>query len=106
MPKKVTITLDEDIIAFIDKQAAASGEVVNRSGYINQILNNHRRAVLEAEAIVALKADTNDPEYQAEIMAWDCVVGDGIEGYFYRTTKSTDNIRKRSKGDIISPFKS
>ncbi|BAZ09475.1 hypothetical protein NIES4071_12830 [Calothrix sp. NIES-4071] len=79
MAKKVTITLDEDILAFVDKRAASNGETANRSGYINDVLSQHRRKVLEAEMIAALTEDANDPEYQEEIALWDCVVGDGIE---------------------------
>lgn len=79
MVKKVTITLDEDILAFIDKHAANNGEISNRSGYINDVLSQHRRAILEAEMIAALREDANNPEYQEEIALWDCVAGDGIE---------------------------
>jgi Arc/MetJ-type ribon-helix-helix transcriptional regulator len=70
---KVTITLEEDILQFIDRQAQG-----NRSGYINALLAEHRRQILEAEMIAALKQDAEDPEYQAEIAAWDRVVWDGI----------------------------
>ncbi|MEH2137445.1 type II toxin-antitoxin system MazE family antitoxin [Nostoc sp.] len=79
MVKKVTITLDEDILAFIDRRSANNGETSNRSGYINDVLSQHRRIVLEAEMIAALQEDANDLEYQKEIVLWDCVVGDGIE---------------------------
>ncbi|MFB2923187.1 MULTISPECIES: hypothetical protein [Aerosakkonema] len=79
MAKKVTITLDDEILDFIDRQAAASGNKANRSGYVNGVLAAHRRAVMEAEMIAALKQDAEDPEYLAEIAAWDCVVGDGID---------------------------
>ncbi|GEM_PF-1189295 len=37
---------------------------------------HHKR---EAEMIAALKQDAEDRVYQAEIMAWDNVVGDGID---------------------------
>lgn len=71
--QKVTITLEDDILQFIDQQAQG-----NRSAYINAMLTEHRRWVLEAQMITALKEDAQDPEYQAEIAAWDNVVGDGI----------------------------
>lgn len=70
---KVTITLEDDLLQFIDQQAKG-----NRSGYINALLVEHRRRILEAEMIAALKQDAEDSEYQAEIIAWDNVVGDGI----------------------------
>ena len=70
---KVTITLEEDILQFIDRQGQG-----NRSGYINALLSEHPRRLLKAEMIASLKQDAEDPEYQAEIAAWDNVVGDGI----------------------------
>ncbi|MBD2195491.1 MULTISPECIES: type II toxin-antitoxin system MazE family antitoxin [Calothrix] len=79
MAKKVTITIDDDILAFIDRKAASVGDTPNRSSYINSVLAKHRRTVLEAEMIAALKEDAKNPEYQAEIAAWDSVAGDGIE---------------------------
>ncbi len=79
MAKKVTITLDDEILSFIDRQAALAGETPNRSGYVNSVLANHRRAVLRDEMIAALQEDAENLEYQAEIAAWDCVAGDGID---------------------------
>lgn len=70
---KVTITLEDDILRFVDQQAQG-----NRSSYINALLAEHRRRILEAEMIAALKQDAEDLEYQAEIADWDSVVGDGI----------------------------
>ncbi|MBD2778295.1 CopG family transcriptional regulator [Iningainema tapete] len=71
--QKVTVTLEDDILKFVDQQAQG-----NRSAYINSLLAEHRRSFLEAQMIAALKEDAQDPEYQAEIAAWDSVVGDGI----------------------------
>jgi Arc/MetJ-type ribon-helix-helix transcriptional regulator len=79
LTKKVTITIDDDILAFIDRKAASVGDTTNSSSYINSVLAKHRRTVLEAEMIAALKEDAKNPEYQAEIAAWDSVAGDGIE---------------------------
>jgi Arc/MetJ-type ribon-helix-helix transcriptional regulator len=70
---KVTITLEEDILRFIDQQAKG-----NRSGYINALLAEQRRKILEAEIIAALQKDAKDLEYQNEISDWDNVAGDGI----------------------------
>lgn len=71
--QKVTITLEDHILQFVDRQAQG-----NRSAYINALLAKHRSRVLEAQMIVALKMDTQDRSYHAEIAAWDNVVGDGI----------------------------
>jgi Arc/MetJ-type ribon-helix-helix transcriptional regulator len=70
---KVTITLEEDILRFIDQQAKG-----NRSGYINALLAEQRRKILEAEIIAALQEDAKDLEYQNEISDWDNVAADGI----------------------------
>ena len=70
---QITITLEEDILRFVDQYAQG-----NRSGYINTLLAEHRRRILAAEMVAALKQDAEDPEYQAEIAAWDSVVGDGM----------------------------
>ncbi|XWK90530.1 MAG: hypothetical protein U7127_10905 [Phormidium sp.] len=70
---QVTVALEDDILEFLDRQAQG-----NRSNYINEVLAEHRRRILQAEMIAALKQDAEDPEYQAEISAWDSVVGDGI----------------------------
>jgi hypothetical protein len=70
---QVTVALEDDILEFLDRQAQG-----NRSNYINAVLAEHRRRILEAEMIAALKQDAEDPDYQTEISAWDGVVGDGI----------------------------
>ncbi|MCF2146886.1 CopG family transcriptional regulator [Desmonostoc muscorum LEGE 12446] len=70
---KITITLEEDILQFVDQYAQG-----NRSAYINTLLAEHRRQILAAEMIAALKQDAENLEYQAEIATWDGVVGDGI----------------------------
>ncbi|MHC5932686.1 type II toxin-antitoxin system MazE family antitoxin [Nostoc sp.] len=72
---KVTISLEEDILQFVDQYAQG-----NRSASINTLLAEHRRRILAAEMITALKQDAEDPEYQSEIAAWDSVAGDGMNG--------------------------
>ncbi|MEB3337380.1 MAG: hypothetical protein VKJ46_07965 [Leptolyngbyaceae bacterium] len=71
--QKVTITLEDEILCFVDQQAQG-----NRSGYINKLLKEQLRRSLEAAIIAALQEDVHNLEYQGEIMAWDSVVGDGI----------------------------
>lgn len=74
MKKKIAVTLDEDLVAFLDVQANG-----NRSEYLNTLLAQQRKLCLEAELIAALKDDFEDPDYQAEVAAWDSVAGDGID---------------------------
>ncbi|MBE9211811.1 CopG family transcriptional regulator [Plectonema cf. radiosum LEGE 06105] len=71
--QKVTITLEDDILQFVDSQSKG-----NRSAYKNALLAEYRRRNLESQMIIALQEDAQDQEYQAEIAAWDAVVGDGI----------------------------
>ena len=74
MKQKIAVTLDQELVAFLDAQANG-----NRSDYLNSLLARERKQILEAEIIAALQQDVQDPDYQAEIAAWDNVVGDGID---------------------------
>ena len=73
MKSKIAVSLDEELIAFLDEQAP------NRSEYLNSLLVEQRSKALKAQMIAALRADEEDAEYQAEIAAWDVVVGDGLD---------------------------
>jgi Arc/MetJ-type ribon-helix-helix transcriptional regulator len=73
MKQKVTLTLDQELIEFLDLQAS------NRSEYLNALLRERRSKVLTEQIVAALQADLEDPEYQAEIQSWDAVVGDGLD---------------------------
>jgi Arc/MetJ-type ribon-helix-helix transcriptional regulator len=73
MKSKIALSLDHELIEFIDQQTT------NRSEYINKLLMQQRSQVLREQMITALQADLVDPSYQAEIAAWDLLVGDGID---------------------------
>jgi Arc/MetJ-type ribon-helix-helix transcriptional regulator len=73
MKSKIALSLDQELIEFIDQQTA------NRSEYINKLLMQQRSQILSEKMIAALQADLEDASYQAEIAAWDVVVGDGID---------------------------
>jgi Arc/MetJ-type ribon-helix-helix transcriptional regulator len=73
MKSKIAISLDEELIAFLDEQAP------NRSEYLNGLVLEQRTKVLKEQMIAALQADEADAEYQSEIAAWDVVVGDGLD---------------------------
>lgn len=72
--QKIAVTLDQDLVQFLDAQARG-----NRSGYLSTLLLEHRERVLKEQTIAALQEDANDPEYLAELEAWDKVVGDGVD---------------------------
>lgn len=73
MKNKIAVSLDQELIEFLDAQAT------NRSEYLNCLLVEQRSKVLREQMISALQADQADSEYQAEIAAWDVVVGDGLD---------------------------
>ncbi|MDS3859204.1 hypothetical protein RIF25_00145 [Thermosynechococcaceae cyanobacterium BACA0444] len=72
MSKKVSITLDDDILDFVDRLAS------NRSSFINAVLSQEKRRILMKELEEAYKDQANNPELQEEISAWDVAVGDGL----------------------------
>jgi hypothetical protein len=74
MKQKIAITLDRELVSFIDLQAQG-----NRSDYLNSLITQERRKILTDEIITALQEDIQDPEYQAEIAQWDRLAGDGID---------------------------
>jgi hypothetical protein len=73
MNQKVTLTLDRELIEFLDLQAN------NRSEYLNELLLQHRSQVLANQMIVALQEDLSNPEYLSDIQDWDVVVADGLD---------------------------
>lgn len=72
MSKKVSITLDDEVLDFVDRLAS------NRSSFINDVLWQEKRRILMKELEEAYKDQANDPALQAEICLWDLVVGDGL----------------------------
>jgi metal-responsive CopG/Arc/MetJ family transcriptional regulator len=73
MSTKVSITLDEDVLEFVDRSSH------NRSQFINQILAQAKKSQLLRELADAYTELANNPEYQAETELWDVTVGDGID---------------------------
>lgn len=72
MKQKITITLDAELVAFLDTQG-------NRSEYLNSLLTRQRSVQLKDQMIAALKQDLEDPEYENDVALWDSVAGDGID---------------------------
>jgi hypothetical protein len=73
MSKKIIITLDDEILKFIDQSSK------NRSSFINDVLWKEKRRIFMEELEDAYKGQANDPELQEEISAWDVTVGDGLD---------------------------
>jgi len=70
MSEKVSITLDDEVLEFVDRLAS------NRSSFINDVLWQEKRRIFMKELEDAYKDQSNDPEMQAEICVWDIAVGD------------------------------
>jgi Arc/MetJ-type ribon-helix-helix transcriptional regulator len=79
MAKKVTITLDDEVLAFVDQQAAMTSNKANRSGFINAVLAELQRQQLQADLEAAYRRDAQDRAYQEEVSAWDSLAADGLD---------------------------
>lgn len=66
MTNRATITLDDDAYAFLE---ASAGD--NRSAYINKLLKEEKRRVLEKQIMRANQEEASDLAYQEELMDWD-----------------------------------
>lgn len=73
MSAKVSITLDEEVLEFVDRSSK------NRSQFINEILSKAKKIQLLKELEDGYTNLANDPEYQAEIELWDITAGDGLD---------------------------
>jgi metal-responsive CopG/Arc/MetJ family transcriptional regulator len=72
MSKKVSITLDDEVLSFVDRLAG------NRSSFINDILQKEKRRIFMQELEDAYKEQVNDPMFQEEISLWDVTAEDGL----------------------------
>ena len=72
MSKKVSITLDDQVLIFVDRLAS------NRSSFINDILWKEKERIFVQELEDAYKAQANDPIFQEESSLWDVTAEDGL----------------------------
>ena len=73
MSAKVSITLDEEVLEFVDRSSQ------NRSQFINEILAKAQKRQRLQELSDAYIELATDLEYQSEIELWNVTVGDGID---------------------------
>jgi hypothetical protein len=73
MSTKVSITLDDDVLSFIDGRAAN-----NRSGFINEVLWREKQRIFLQELDAAYSEQSADPDFQAEVSIWDVTIADGL----------------------------
>ncbi|MEM9116940.1 MAG: hypothetical protein AAGD09_03550 [Cyanobacteria bacterium P01_F01_bin.56] len=69
---RVSITLDDDVLQFIDSSSD------NRSSFINDILYNEKRRIFLKELAEAYEEESADSAFQEEVLAWDVAVADGL----------------------------
>ena len=73
MAQKISITLDEEVLAFIDSQTK------NRSQLINQVFDNLKKQKALSELEAAYIEQSKDEDEVAEIKLWDVTIADGID---------------------------
>ena len=73
MAQKISITLDEEVLAFIDSQTK------NRSQLINQVFDNLKKQKALSELEAAYIEQSQDEDEIAEIKLWDVTITDGID---------------------------
>ncbi len=73
MTHRTTITLDDEIFAFLNQVAGD-----NRSAYINQLLQQERNNFLKQTLIKANREEAEDMDYQEELQVWDSTLSDGL----------------------------
>jgi hypothetical protein len=72
MSKKISITLDNEVLDFVDQLAS------NRSSFINEILWKEKKRIFMKELENAYREQDSDPDFQEEFAVWDIVIGDGL----------------------------
>lgn len=72
MSKKISITLDNEVLDFVDQITR------NRSHFINTLLWQEKQRMFRQELAAAYQDQASDPEFQAEASLWDMAVGDGL----------------------------
>lgn len=73
MTVKISITIDEDALRFVDALGS------NRSQIINRIINQAKKQNLETRLKQSYIDQNNDPQFWEEFKLWDSTVGDGID---------------------------
>ncbi|MGL6341157.1 MAG: type II toxin-antitoxin system MazE family antitoxin [Waterburya sp.] len=73
MTTKISITLDDDIVRFIDSQGD------NRSKTINDLLVKAQQEKLKVDLKAAYIDQNKDPHFWSEFELWDSTIGDGLD---------------------------
>jgi Arc/MetJ-type ribon-helix-helix transcriptional regulator len=73
MSRKVSITLDDEVLQFVDQHTR------NRSSFINALLLEEKRRIFMQELAKAYEQQENDLDFQQEISTWEVTVDDGLD---------------------------
>lgn len=73
MSIQIRITLDEELVNFLDQKAS------NRSQFINQLLAEEQKRELAEQLARSYQEQEKDSTFQEEIQLWDSTVEDGLE---------------------------
>jgi hemoglobin-like flavoprotein len=73
MAHRMTITLDDETYAFLNRVASN-----NRSAYINQLLQQEHKNFFKAALLKANQEEAEDTNYQEALQAWDSTLSDGL----------------------------
>lgn len=72
MSKKVSITLDDEVLEFVDQLSS------NRSSFINTVLQKEKQQLFMKALKNAYKEQADDPAFQEEMAVWNVTTDDGL----------------------------
>jgi hypothetical protein len=72
MPK-IGISISDRSLEYLDSHTD------NRSAFIEDLVEAQRTKDFQKELEADYEELEKDPEFQAEVGAWDCVAGDGVD---------------------------
>jgi len=73
MSRKISITLDDEVLDFVDQRTN------NRSSFINEILWHEKQKSFMQELAEAYRDQSSDPDFLEAVSAWDATAGDGLD---------------------------
>ncbi|MEM6602952.1 MAG: CopG family transcriptional regulator [Pseudomonadota bacterium] len=71
--QRTTVTLDEEAMNFLIASAKN-----NKSAYINNLLKQEKRRLLEQKILQSNIEEAGDEDYQEELATWDITSEDGL----------------------------
>lgn len=72
MSVKIRITLDEELMKFIDQKAS------DRSQFVNKLLAEEQQREFTKQLARSYQEQEEDSTFQQEMQLWDSTVGDGL----------------------------